>query len=413
VDKPAGCIPSRPAYGMFKEKRMKEAVIVSMARTPVGRVGGGLASISAADLGAIAIKEAVKRAGIDPTTIDDVVFGNILNNDWQNIARASALAAGLPIEIPAIKVDRECGSGANAIAFANMAIEAGYYEVVVAGGVESDSTRPWVMAKPKKAYQVPCPPMFYDPPSVTEKIGECPMVDTAQNVGEKFNMTRTECDEFALRSHELAEAAWKRGFFDESVIEIEVPQKKGNPIKVKKDETIRPETTMESLGKLRPVAYRGDLVTAGNSSPLCDGAAAMVIMEKELSEKLGLKPIGKIKGYAVAGVHPHFMGMGPMAATPKLLARTGKTLKDIDVIEINEAFSAQAVPCCRELGFDMNKVNVNGGAIALGHPMGGTGAILTIKALDELRDRGKKTGLVTMCIGGGQGIAILVENCRL
>ena len=387
---------------------MREAVIVSMVRTPVGRVGGALSSITAADLGALAIREAVRRAGIDPALIDDVIFGNILNNDWQNIARAAALAAGLPMEVPAIKVDRECGSGANAVAFAAMSIQSGFYDVVVAGGVESDSTRPWIMAKPKKAFQVPCPEMFYDPPSVTDAIGECPMVDTAQNVGEKFHMTRQECDGFALRSHELADAAWNRGFYDESVMEVSVPQRKGAPIRIKRDETIRPETTMESLGRLTPVAYRGDLVTAGNSSPLCDGAAALVLMDKALADRLGLKPLGKITGYAVAGVHPHFMGMGPMAATPKLLKKAGKTLRDIDIIEINEAFAAQAVPCCRELGFDMAKVNVNGGAIALGHPMGGTGAILTIK----VRDRGEKTGLVTMCIGGGQGIAMLVENCR-
>ena len=391
---------------------MREAVIVSMVRTPVGRVGGALSSITAADLGALAIREAVRRAGIDPALIDDVIFGNILNNDWQNIARAAALAAGLPMEVPAIKVDRECGSGANAVAFAAMSIQSGFYDVVVAGGVESDSTRPWIMAKPKKAFQVPCPEMFYDPPSVTDAIGECPMVDTAQNVGEKFHMTRQECDGFALRSHELADAAWNRGFYDESVMEVSVPQRKGAPIRIKRDETIRPETTMESLGRLTPVAYRGDLVTAGNSSPLCDGAAALVLMDKALADRLGLKPLGKITGYAVAGVHPHFMGMGPMAATPKLLKKAGKTLRDIDIIEINEAFAAQAVPCCRELGFDMAKVNVNGGAIALGHPMGGTGASLTIKVLDELRDRGEKTGLVTMCIGGGQGIAMLVENCR-
>ena len=391
---------------------MREAVIVSMVRTPVGRVGGALSSITAADLGALAIREAVRRAGIDPALIDDVIFGNILNNDWQNIARAAALAAGLPMEVPAIKVDRECGSGANAVAFAAMSIQSGFYDVVVAGGVESDSTRPWIMAKPKKAFQVPCPEMFYDPPSVTDAIGECPMVDTAQNVGEKFHMTRQECDGFALRSHELADAAWNRGFYDESVMEVSVPQRKGAPIRIKRDETIRPETTMESLGRLTPVAYRGDLVTAGNSSPLCDGAAALVLMDKALADRLGLKPLGKITGYAVAGVHPHFMGIGPMAATPKLLKKAGKTLRDIDIIEINEAFAAQAVPCCRELGFDMAKVNVNGGAIALGHPMGGTGAILTIKVLDELRDRGEKTGLVTMCIGGGQGIAMLVENCR-
>ena len=391
---------------------MREAVIVSMVRTPVGRVGGALSSITAADLGALAIREAVRRAGIDPALIDDVIFGNILNNDWQNIARAAALAAGLPMEVPAIKVDRECGSGANAVAFAAMSIQSGFYDVVVAGGVESDSTRPWIMAKPKKAFQVPCPEMFYDPPSVTDAIGECPMVDTAQNVGEKFHMTRQECDGFALRSHELADAAWNRGFYDESVMEVSVPQRKGAPIRIKRDETIRPETTMESLGRLTPVAYRGDLVTAGNSSPLCDGAAALVLMDKALADRLGLKPLGKITGYAVAGVHPHFMGMGPMAATPKLLKKSGKTLRDIDIIKINEAFAAQVVPCCRELGFDMAKVNVNGGAIALGHPMGGTGAILTIKVLDELRDRGEKTGLVTMCIGGGQGIAMLVENCR-
>ena len=338
---------------------MREAVIVSMVRTPVGRVGGALSSITAADLGALAIREAVRRAGIDPALIDDVIFGNILNNDWQNIARAAALAAGLPMEVPAIKVDRECGSGANAVTFAAMSIQSGFYDVVVAGGVESDSTRPWIMAKPKKAFQVPCPEMFYDPPSVTDTIGECPMVDTAQNVGEKFHMTRQECDGFALRSHELADAAWNRGFYDESVMEVSVPQRKGAPIRIKRDETIRPETTMESLGRLTPVAYRGDLVTAGNSSPLCDGAAALVLMDKALADRLGLKPLGKITGYAVAGVHPHFMGMGPMAATPKLLKKAGKTLRDIDIIEINEAFAAQAVPCCRELGFDNPKVNVN------------------------------------------------------
>lgn len=383
-----------------------------MVRTPVGKVGGTLSSISAADLGAIAIREAVRRADLDPRLIDDVIFGNILNNDWQNIARASALAAGLPMEVPAIKVDRECGSGANAVAFASMAIQAGMYDVVVAGGVESDSTRPWVMAKPRRAFQVPCPEMFYDPPSVTEEIGECPMVDTAQNVGEKFGMTRTECDEFAVRSHELADKAWKRGFFDESVMELEIPQRKGEPLRVKRDETVRAGSSVEALGRLKPVACRGDLVTAGNSSPLCDGAAALVLMEASRAERLGLKPLGKVTGYAVAGVHPHFMGMGPMAAVPKLLKKTGRKLEEIEVIEINEAFAAQAVPCCRELGFDMERVNVNGGAIALGHPMGGTGAILTIKALDELRDRGGRTGLVTMCIGGGQGIAILVENCR-
>lgn len=391
---------------------MREAVIVSMVRTPVGKVGGALSSISAADLGAIAIREAVRRADLDPGLIDDVIFGNILNNDWQNIARASALAAGLPMEVPAIKVDRECGSGANAVAFASMAIQAGMYDVVVAGGVESDSTRPWVMAKPRKAFQVPCPEMFYDPPSVTEAIGECPMVDTAQNVGEKFGMTRRECDEFAVRSHELADRAWRRGFFDESVMELEIRQRKGEPLRVKRDETVRAGSSVEALGQLKPVAYRGDLVTAGNSSPLCDGAAALVLMEADLAERLGRKPLGKVTGYAVAGVHPHFMGMGPMAAVPRLLKKTGRRLEEIEVIEINEAFAAQAVPCCRELGFDMERVNVNGGAIALGHPMGGTGAILTIKALDELRDRGGKRGLVTMCIGGGQGIAMLVENCR-
>ena len=371
-----------------------------------------MSSIAAADLGALAIREAVKRAEIDPHMIDDVIFGNILNNDWQNIARAAALAAGLPIEVPAVKVDRECGSGANAIAFATMAVEMGYYDIVVAGGVESDSTRPWIMTKPKKAFQVPCPPMYYDPPSVTEVIGECPMVDTAQNVGEKYHMTRKECDEFAVRSHHLADEAWKRGAFDDSTMEITIPQKKKDPIVIKRDETIRADTSVEVLSRLKPVASRGDLVTAGNSSPLCDGAAAMVIMEKGTADKLGLKPIGKITGYAVAGVHPHYMGIGPIAATKKLFAKYHMSLKDIDLIEINEAFAAQAVPCCRELGFNMDIVNVNGGAIALGHPMGATGAILTIKILDELCRRGKKTGLVTMCIGGGQGIALRVENCR-
>jgi len=388
---------------------MGEAVIVSMVRTPVGKYGGGLSSISAADLGAIAIKEAVRRADIDPYCIDDVYFGNILNNDWQNIARTAAVAAELPLEIPAIKMDRECGSGANTVAFASMSIAAGFADVLVAGGVESDSTRPYVMVKPQKARDYTCPVMYNDPPSVTPAVGEVPMVGTAQNVGEKYALSRAECDEFALRSQELAEAAWQRGFFDEQVLPVEVPQRKADPILVRKDETVR-STSMELLAKLTPVADRGDLVTAGNSSPLCDGAAAMVLMERSLAEKMGKTPIGRITGYAVAGVHPHFMGEGPIAAVTKLLKKTGKTLDDIDVIEINEAFAAQAVPCCRVLGFDMNKVNVNGGAIALGHPMGATGTILIEKALDQLKDTGGRTGLVTMCIGGGQGIAVLVEK---
>lgn len=389
---------------------MREAVIVSMARTPIGRYAGGLSSINAAELGGIAIKEAVKRAGIDPMLIDDVIFGNILNNEWQNIARAAALDADLPIEVPAMTLDRECGSGANTIAYASMAVMCGYADIIVAGGVESDSNRGYVMLKQDRAYNYTCPVMYNDTPSVTEKIGEVSMLQTAENVAEKYNVSREECDEFSYRSHQLAEEAWKRGFFDEQVIKITVPQRKADDIVVFKDETIKASSTVEKLGKLKPVIKADGIVTAGNSSPLCDGAAATVIMEKELAKKMGLKPIGKITGYAVAGVHPHYMGIAPIYATGKLLKKTGLKVDDLDLIEINEAFAAQAIPCCKELGFDMNKVNVNGGAIALGHPMGGTGAILTQKALYELENRGQKRALVTMCIGGGQGIAMLVEK---
>ncbi len=387
---------------------MREAVIVSAARTPVGRVRGALASVPAYQLGALAVKEAVKRAAIDPNEIDDVIFGNLMNNETNNMARMVGLSAGLPISVPGVTLDRQCGAGLNAIAYAAILIQAGYGDVMVAGGVESDSTRCYVMEKPTAAYQV-MPPQWA---VIHTAPGEMnvPMGITAENLAEKYNLTREECDQFSVLSHQKAAKAWDAGYFDSQIVPVEVSLGKGKTVLVAKDEIVRSETSMETLAKLAPAFKKNGVVTAGNSSPLSDGAGAVVVMEKEKAKAMGLEILAKFKSYAVAGVDPAIMGIGPVAATRKLLAKTGMSLNDIDLIEMNEAFAAQSLACVRELGMDMEKLNVNGGAIALGHPLGGTGGILVTKIVNELKRRDLHTGLITFCIGGGQGIAVLLER---
>lgn len=387
---------------------MREAVIVSAVRTPVGKFRGSFAPIPAYKLGAAAVKEAVRRAKIDPAEIEDVIFGNLMNNEINDMARMVALEAGLPMTVPGIQVDRQCSAGLNAIAYASILIEAGYGDVFVAGGVESDSTRCYTMEKPSKAYQG-APPKW----AVTQVAPgdlNVPMGITAENIADKYNFTRTELDQFAVRSHQLASKAWDLGYFDEQVIPIEAPVGKGKTVVVKRDETVRPDTTLEALAKLKPSFKPDGLVTAGNSSPLCDGAGAVVIMEKQKAKSLGLEIMGKFKGYAAVGVDPRYMGTGPIFATQKLFKRTGMTMKDIDLIELNEAFSAQSLACIRDLDIDMEKLNVNGGAIALGHPMGGTGAILMAKMVYELKRRDLRTGLISFCVGGGQGVSVIIER---
>ena len=386
----------------------REAVIVSAVRTPVGRCRGALAAVGAPELGALVIAEAVRRAGLQGDEVEEVIFGNLGNNDSANLARVVTLQAGLPFTVPAITIDRQCSSGLNAIAIGALMIEAGEADIVVAGGTESDSNRPHLMEKARVAYQV-APPQWLvrrtAPGALNVSMGT-----TAENLGRKYHITREECDAFALESHRKAAAAQAAGRFDEQMIPVTVPGKRGKTTVVDRDECVRPESTMETLGSL-PTAFEPDGVcTAGNSSPMSDGAGAVVLMDRETAEKKGLEPLAVFRGFAVTGCDPSIMGIGPVEAIRKVLRKTGLTLEEMDLIELNEAFATQSIACIRELGLDMDKVNVNGGALALGHPLAGTGAILTAKLLYELKRRRARYGLVAFCMAGGQGGAAVFER---
>lgn len=386
----------------------REAVIVSAVRTPVGRCRGALAAVGAPDLGALVIAEAVRRAGLKGEEVEEVIFGNLGNNDSANLARVVTLQAGLPFTVPAITIDRQCSSGLNAIAMGALMIEAGEADILVAGGTESDSNRPHLMEKARVAYQV-APPQWLvrrtAPGALNVSMGT-----TAENLGRKYHITREECDAFALESHRKAAAAQAAGRFDAQMIPVTVPGKRGKTTVVDRDECVRPESTMETLGRL-PTAFEPDGVcTAGNSSPMSDGAGAVVLMDRETAEKKGLEPLAVFRGFAVTGCDPSIMGIGPVEAIRKVLRKTGLTLEEMDLIELNEAFATQSIACIRELGLDMDKVNVNGGALALGHPLAGTGAILTAKLLYELKRRRARYGLVAFCMAGGQGGAAVFER---
>ena len=386
----------------------REAVIVSAVRTPVGRCRGALAAVGAPELGALVIAEAVRRAGLKGEEVEEVIFGNLGNNDSANLARVVTLQAGLPFKVPAITIDRQCSSGLNAIAMGALMIEAGEADILVAGGTESDSNRPHLMEKARVAYQV-APPQWLvrrtAPGALNVSMGT-----TAENLGRKYHITREECDAFALESHRKAAAAQAAGRFDAQTIPVTVPGKRGKTTVVDRDECVRPESTMETLGRL-PTAFEPDGVcTAGNSSPMSDGAGAVVLMDRETAEKKGLEPLAVFRGFAVTGCDPSIMGIGPVEAIRKVLRKTGLTLEEMDLIELNEAFATQSIACIRELGLDMDKVNVNGGALALGHPLAGTGAILTAKLLYELKRRRARYGLVAFCMAGGQGGAAVFER---
>lgn len=386
----------------------REAVIVSAVRTPVGRCRGALAAVGAPELGALVIAEAVRRAGLQGEEVEEVIFGNLGNNDSANLARVVTLQAGLPFTVPAITIDRQCSSGLNAIAIGALMIEAGEADILVAGGTESDSNRPHLMEKARVAYQV-APPQWLvrrtAPGALNVSMGT-----TAENLGRKYHITREECDAFALESHRKAAAAQAVGRFDAQMIPVTVPGKRGKTTVVDRDECVRPESTMETLGRL-PTAFEPDGVcTAGNSSPMSDGAGAVVLMDRETAEKKGLEPLAVFRGFAVTGCDPSIMGIGPVEAIRKVLRKTGLTLEEMDLIELNEAFATQSIACIRELGLDMDKVNVNGGALALGHPLAGTGAILTAKLLYELKRRRARYGLVAFCMAGGQGGAAVFER---
>ncbi|MCU9594371.1 thiolase family protein [Caldibacillus thermolactis] len=386
----------------------RDAVIVSAVRTAIARQGQSLATVPAHVFGAEVIKEAVKRANIAPEQVDDVIFGNVLSGGG-NIARLTALQTGLSINIPGLTVDRQCGSGINAVALAAQAIRAGEGDIYIAGGTESMSRAPYLMDRPEKPYSSTLP-RFRKSQLSPKEIGDPPMGITAENLVKKYNITREEQDEFALKSQQKMAIAMEEGRFDEQIVPITVPVRKGEPIIFKKDEHPRPNTSLEALAKLPPAFIEGGTVTAGNSSGLNDAASALVVMSSSKANELGLKPLAVIRETAVAGVDPNIMGIGPVPAVRKVLAKSGLGLHDFDLIELNEAFAAQVIAVNRELDMDLEKVNVNGGAIAHGHPLGATGAILITKAVYELHRTDGQYALITACIGGGQGIATIIER---
>lgn len=386
----------------------RDAVIVSAVRTAIGRQGGALATVPAHVFGAEVIKEALKRAKVEASQVDDVIMGNVLSGGG-NLARLSALQTGLGLELPGLTVDRQCGSGMNAINLAAQAIEAGDGDVYVAGGIENMSQAPYLMDRPTRAYS-PALPTFRKSRLSPEEIGNPPMGITAENLAEQYNVSREEQDEFAYQSQQKMARALEEGRFDEQIVPIQVPVRKGEPIEFKVDEHPRPETTKEALAKLPPAFVKDGTVTAGSSSGLNDAASALVVMSREKAEELGLKPLAVVRERAVAGVDPNIMGIGPVPATQKVLEKAGKSLDDMDIIELNEAFATQVIACDRELNINPDKLNVNGGAIAHGHPLGATGAILTTKAVYELERSGGRFALITACIGGGQGIATILER---
>lgn len=384
---------------------MKKAVIVSAVRTAIGKHIGQWTNVPSENLAAAAIQEAVIRSKVDPKEIEDVIMGNIYGPHG-NLARIASLVAGLPLEAAATTIDRQCGSGTQAIVNAALNIMTGYGDVFVACGVEHMSLNPYQLEK-TPAYSW-APPKFLSPRLSTDEIGNLPMPVTADSLAAKYGVTREDCDEWAVISHQRAAKAIKDGVFKDQIVPIEVKSKKETKI-VDTDECVRYDASPEAMAKLSALFPNG-VTTAGNACPRSDGAGALVMMSEEKALALGLKPLASVKSFAVAGCDPNLMGWGPVPSTQKALKRAGLTVKDIDVIEMNEAFAGQFIPCIRELGFDPERVNPNGGAIALGHPLGGTGAILSTKLLYEMAKKDYQFGLVTMCIGGGQGMATIFER---
>jgi 3-oxoadipyl-CoA thiolase len=398
---------------------MPVPVIIDAVRTPVGRYNGVLREVRPDDLTAHVIRELIRRTGLDPNQIEDVIFGaaNQAGEDNRNVARMALLLAGLPVTVAGQTVNRLCGSGMQAVASAAHAVKVGEGEVFIAGGVESMTRAPFVMAKPETGYPRGELKMHdttlgwrFTNPHLAEMYPPYSMGETAENVAERFGITREEQDAFALRSHQLASRAIATGRARQEIAPVVIPQRRGDPVVVETDEHPRPDTSLEKLAALRPVFRPNGTVTAGNSSGINDGAAAVLVTSAEAAERLGLRPIVRIIASAVAGVDPAYMGLGPIPATRKVLERTGLRIEDFDVIELNAAFAAQVIPCLRELGIPLEKLNPNGGAIALGHPIGFSGARLMTTLVHELRLHGGRYGLATMCIGVGQGIAMAVER---
>jgi 3-oxoadipyl-CoA thiolase len=411
-----------PAYNSAVRdlhRPLREAWIVEAVRTPIGRYGGALASIRPDDLAAAAIRAVVDRSGIDPALIEDVILGcaNQAGEDNRDVARMALLLAGLPVEVGGLTVNRLCGSGLQAINSAAHAIAVGDGDVFIGGGVESMTRAPYVMAKPSAAFDRGDRELVdttlgwrFVNPKLAEMHYPYSMGETAENVAERWAVDRTAQDAFALASQQKAIAAIEAGRFDDQIVPITIPARKGDPVVVSRDEAPRADTSSEALANLRPVFREGGSVTAGNSSGINDGASAVLVVEADRARELGLRPMARVVSTAVAGVDPAIMGYGPVPATRKALERAGITVADLDLVELNEAFASQSIVCIDELGLDPARVNVNGGAIALGHPLGMSGARLITMLTHELRRTGGRFGLATMCIGVGQGIATIVER---
>ena len=391
----------------------QEIVIVSAVRTAVGSFQGALKDVPATQLGAIVIKEAVKRAGLKPEQVSEVIMGNVLQAGLgQNPARQAAIQSGLPETVPAMTINKVCGSGLKAVHLAYQAIYAGDADIVVAGGMENMSLAPYLMPKARTGYrmgdQTVVDSMIYD--GLTCAFNNYHMGVTAENLCDRYDISREEQDEFSARSQARAAAAIDAGRFEDEIVPVEIPQRKGDPIVFKEDEYVKRDSTAEKLGKLRPAFKKDGSVTAGNASGINDGAAAVIVMSKAKAEELGLTPLATIVANGHAGVDPAIMGIGPVQAVKNVLKKAEMTIDDIELIEANEAFAAQSIAVDRELQFNHDILNVNGGAIAIGHPIGASGARVFVSLLHEMQKRDAKTGLATLCIGGGQGVATIVKR---
>ena len=392
---------------------MREVVIASAVRTAIGTFGGALKDVPAADLGAIVIKEAVNRAGIKPELVNEVVMGNVIQAGLgQNVARQAAVKAGLPIEIPAMTLNMVCGSGLRSVALAAQMIKAGDCDVVVAGGMENMSRAPYALETTRWGQRMGdgklVDTMIKD--ALSDAFNNYHMGVTAENIVKEWGLTREELDEFSLKSQLKAEKAIKEGKFKDEIVPVMVPQRKGEPKVFDTDEGPRFGSTMEGLARLKPCFIKDGKVTAGNSSGINDGAAAFVVMSAEKATELGVTPLATIVSYGHKGLDPAIMGYGPFHATKAAMENANLTVEDMDLIEANEAFAAQSIAVAKDLHFDMSKVNVNGGAVALGHPVGASGARILVTLLHEMQRRDAKKGLATLCIGGGMGTAMIVER---
>ena len=393
---------------------MREVVIASAVRTPIGKFGGSLKDVSARKLGAIVIKEALNRAGVDPAMVDEVIMGCVLQGGLgQNVSRQMSLDAGVPVEVPTFTINKVCGSGLRAVELAAQIIKAGDADIVVAGGAENMSATAYAMPAARwgaRMFDTKMVDMMVND-GLWDAFNGYHMGITAENVAEQWGLTREQLDEFSVISQQRAEAAVDSGRFDDEIVPVTIPQRKGDPIVFARDEHLTRGSSMEKVAKLKPAFKKdGGVVTAANASGINDSGAAVVVMSAEKAEELGIKPLCKIVSYASGGVDPSIMGVGPVPASKKALEKAGRTIDDIDLVEANEAFAAQSLAVRKELGLDPEKTNVNGGAIALGHPIGASGCRILVTLIYEMMKRDSKRGLATLCIGGGMGTSLIVER---